>query len=121
MDVETNGSIAQRGTTPTKDRLHMFPNIVQCSWGLYAETGECKVLADYDIKLDGWPMHCKGNFHGIAFEKALNECIDLNNVSIEYANDIEHCCSKPVCHNMILIRCCAKRVYEKCYGSKSCW
>ena len=73
MDVETNGLIKQRGTTPTKDNLHMFPNIVQFCWGLFTETGECELTKDYMIKPDGWTMNGKESFHGISLEKALKE------------------------------------------------
>ena len=44
MDCETNGLIKQRGLNPTQTNLNMFPRIVQFSWGLYTETGECKKL-----------------------------------------------------------------------------
>ena len=100
MDVETNGLIKQRGITPTKDNLHMFPNIVQFSWGLYYENGECKVLKDYIIKPDGWSMNGKEQFHGITLEKANNEGVDIKTVLSEYKYDIDNCCSKLVCHNM---------------------
>ena len=100
MDVETNGLIKQRGITPTKDNLHMFPNIVQFSWGLFTETGECKVMKDYTIKPDGWTMNGKEAFHGITLEKALKEGVDIKTVLNEYKHDIENCCSKLVCHNL---------------------
>lgn len=100
MDVETNGLIKQRGITPTRDNLHMFPNIVQFSWGLFTETGECKVMKDYIIKPDGWTMNGKEAFHGITLEKALKEGVDIKTVLNEYKHDIENCCSKLVCHNL---------------------
>jgi len=100
MDVETNGLIKQRGITPTRDNLHLFPNIVQFSWGLYRENGECKVLKDYIIKPNGWSMNGKEQFHGITLEKANNEGVDIKTVLSEYKYDIENCCSKFVCHNM---------------------
>ena len=100
MDVETNGLIKQRGITPTRDNLHMFPNIVQFSWGLFTETGECKVMKDYIIKPDGWTMNGKDAFHGITLEKALKEGVDIKTVLNEYKHDIENCCSKLVCHNL---------------------
>ena len=100
MDVETNGLIKQRGITPTKDNLHMFPNIVQFSWGLFTETGECKSMKDYIIKPDGWTMNGKEAFHGITLEKALKEGVDIQTVLNEYKHDIENCCSKLVCHNL---------------------
>ena len=100
MDVETNGLIKQRGITPTKDNLHMFPNIVQFSWGLFTETGECKSMKDYIIKPDGWTMNGKEAFHGITLEKALKEGVDIKTVLNEYKHDIENCCSKLVCHNL---------------------
>ena len=100
MDVETNGLIKQRGITPTRDNLHMFPNIVQFSWGLFTETGECKVMKDYIIKPDGWTMNGKEAFHGTTLEKALKEGVDIKTVLNEYKHDIENCCSKLVCHNL---------------------
>ena len=100
MDVETNGLIKQRGITPTRDNLHLFPNIVQFSWGLYRENGECKVLKDYIIKPNGWSMNGKEQFHGITLEKANNEGVDIKTVLSEYKYDIENCCSIFVCHNM---------------------
>lgn len=100
MDVETNGLIKQRGITPTRDNLHLFPNIVQFSWGPYRENGECKILKDYIIKPNGWSMNGKEQFHGITLEKANNEGVDIKTVLSEYKYDIENCCSKFVCHNM---------------------
>ena len=54
MDCETNGLIKQRGVNPTPTNLNMFPRIVQFSWGLYTETGECKEIKDFIIKPNGW-------------------------------------------------------------------
>lgn len=90
MDVETNGLIKQRSITPTRDNLHMFPNVVQFSWGLFTETGECKVMKDYIIKPDGWTMNGKESFHGITLEKALKEGVDIRTVLSEHKHDIEH-------------------------------
>ena len=78
----------------------MFPNIVQFSWGMFTETGECKVMKDYIIKPDGWTMNGKESFHGITLEKALKEGVDIKTVLNEYKHDIENCCSKLVCHNL---------------------
>ena len=88
MDVETNGLIKQRGITPTRDNLHLFPNIVQFSWGLYRENGECKVLKDYIIKPNGWSMNGKEQFHGITLEKANNEGVDIKTVFYHNINTI---------------------------------
>ena len=100
MDVETNGLIKQRGVTPTKNNLDLFPNIVQFSWGLFTETGECKTMKDFIIKPDGWSMNGKDMFHGITLERAYEEGVDIKTVLNEYKNDIENNCSKLVCHNL---------------------
>ncbi len=70
MDVETNGLIQQRGLTPDKNNLSMFPRIVQFSWALYTETGVRKEIKDYIIKPNGWKMNGKEKYHGITFEKS---------------------------------------------------
>ena len=100
MDVETNGLIKQRDITPTRDNLHMFPNLVQFSWGLFTQTGECNVMKDYIIKPDGWTMNGKESFHGITLEKAFKEGVGIKTVLNEYKSDIENCCSNLVCHNL---------------------
>ena len=100
MDVETNGLIKQRGATPTNHNLNLFPNIVQFSWGLFHESGECKHLKDYIIKPDGWAMNGSEKCHGITLEKANQEGVAIENVLKEYKHDIENCCSKLVCHNV---------------------
>lgn len=100
MDVETNGLIKQRGITPTKNNLNMYPNIVQFSWGLFTETGECKIMKDFIIKPNGWTMNGSEAYHGITLERAIEEGIDIKNVLNEYKKDIENHCSKLVCHNL---------------------
>ena len=100
MDVETNGLIKQRGLTPNKNNLDYFPRIVQFSWGLYTEDGECKEMKDFIIKPDGWNMNGKEKFHGITQERALNEGVDIKDVLTEYKNDIDNHCCKLVCHNL---------------------
>ena len=100
MDVETNGLIKQRGLTPNKNNLDYFPRIVQFSWGLYTEDGECKEMKDFIIKPDGWNMNGKEKFHGITQERALKEGVDIKYVLTEYKNYIENHCCKLVCHNL---------------------
>ena len=100
MDVETNGLIKQRGLTPNKNNLDYFPRIVQFSWGLYTEDGECKEMKDFIIKPDGWNMNGKEKFHGITQERALKEGVDIKDVLTEYKNDIDNHCLKLVCHNL---------------------
>jgi DNA polymerase III epsilon subunit-like protein len=100
VDVETNGLIGQRGATPTDHNLHLFPNIVQFSWGLFYESGECKEMKDYIIKPNGWTMNGKEEFHGITLERANKEGVDIIEVLKEYKNDIEQYCSKLVSHNL---------------------
>lgn len=100
FDVETNGLIKQRGVTPTNHNLHLFPNIVQFSWGLFYETGECKQMKDYIIKPNGWGMNGSDKCHGITLERANKEGVDIKEVLNEYKHDIENCCSKLVSHNL---------------------
>ena len=100
MDVETNGLIKQRGLTPNKNNLDYFPRIVQFSWGLYTEDGECKEMKDFIIKPDGWNMNGKEKFHGITYERAVAEGVDIKDVLTEYKNDIDNHCCKLVCHNL---------------------
>ena len=100
MDVETNGLIKQRGLTPNKNNLDYYPRIVQFSWGLFTENGECKEMKDFIIKPDGWNMNGKEKFHGITQERALKEGVDIKDVLIEYKNDIDNHCCNLVCHNM---------------------
>ena len=100
MDVETNGLIKHWSATPSKHNLHLFPNIVQMSWGLYHENGECKAMKNYIIKPNDWHMHESEKFHGISLEKASQEGIDIKTVLTEYKNDIENYCIKLVCHNI---------------------
>jgi len=54
VDVETNGLIKDRNIEPDKSNLKYFPHIVQFSWGLYTEDGECKEVKDYIIKPTNW-------------------------------------------------------------------
>ena len=100
MDVETNGLIKQRGITPTLHNLHMFPHVVQFSWGLFTEKGECKVMKDYIIKPDGWDMNGSDRIHGITYERANQEGVDIKTVLQKYKHDIDNHCSKLVCHNL---------------------
>ena len=74
MDVETNGLIKQRGATPTNHNLNLFPNIVQFSWGLFYESGECKQMKDYIIKPNGWAMNGSEKCHGITLESISRRC-----------------------------------------------
>lgn len=100
LDVETNGLLKQRGATPNKQNLNLFPNIVQMSWGLYKSNGECKTIKNYIIKPNGWTMNNTERFHGITWETALFEGVEIKNVLDEYKNDIENHCVKLVCHNI---------------------
>lgn len=100
LDVETNGLIKQRGATPTYHNLHLFPNIVQFSWGLFHESGECKQMKDYIIKPNGWTMNGKEEYHGIILARANKEGVDIKEVLKEYQHDIENSCSKLVSHNL---------------------
>ncbi len=64
VEVETNGLIGQRAATPTEHNLLLFPNIVQFSWGLFYESGECQQMKDEIIKPNGWTMNGKEEYHG---------------------------------------------------------
>ena len=100
MDVETNGLIGQRGAMPTDHNLYLFPRIVQFSWGLYTETGECKEVKDFIIKPNGWTMDGSDRIHGITQERAATEGVDILDVLTRYQYDIENHCCKLVCHNV---------------------
>ena len=100
MDCETNGLIKQRGLNPTQTNLNMCPRIVQFSWGLYTEDGECKEVKDFIIKPDGWTMNGSDRYHGITQERATTEGVDIKNVLTTYKDDIENHCCKLVCHNV---------------------
>ena len=63
MDCETNGLINSRTLQPSANNLTMFPRIVQFSWGLYTENGECKEIKDFIIKPDGWAMNGSERCH----------------------------------------------------------
>ena len=80
MDVETRGLIKQRGVNPTPTNLSLFPNIVQFSWGLYTETGDCKEVKDFIIKPNGWTMAGSDKYHGITQERATTEGVDIVDV-----------------------------------------
>jgi DNA polymerase III alpha subunit (gram-positive type) len=99
MDVETTGLI-KRGLTPNSKNLNMFPNIVQFSWGLYTESGECKQIKDYIIKPNNWTVGQSVRYHGISQERALAEGVDIKDALTDYKNDIDNHCSLLVCHNM---------------------
>jgi len=66
LDVETNGLINSRTLQPSANNLTLFPRIVQFSWGLYTENGECKEMKDFIIKPDGWTMNGSESYHGIS-------------------------------------------------------
>ena len=100
MDVETTGLIKKRGLTPNSKNLNMFPNIVQFSWGLYTESGECKQIKDYIIKPNNWTVGQSVRYHGISQERALAEGVDIKDALTDYKNDIDNHCSLLVCHNM---------------------
>ncbi len=90
MDVETNGLI--RGA--------VYPRIVQFSWGLYNTNGEVVELKDYIIKPNGWTMNGSDRCHGISYERAIKEGVDIKGVLKEYKNDIDNKCVKLGCHNI---------------------
>ena len=100
MDCETNGLIKQHGVNPSPTNLNMFPRIVQFSWGLYTETGECKEIKDFIIKPNGWAMHGSDSYHGITEARATAEGVDIVDVLTKYKYDIENHCCKLVCHNV---------------------
>jgi DNA polymerase III alpha subunit (gram-positive type) len=100
MDVETTGLIKKRGLTPNSKNLNMFPNIVQFSWGLYTESGECKQIKDYIIKPNNWTVGESVKYHGISQERALAEGVDIKEALSDYKHDIDNHCSLLVCHNM---------------------
>ena len=77
LDCETNGLIKERGVNPTQTNLHKCPRIVQFSWGLYTETGECKEIKDFIIKPNGWAMNGSDRCHGITQARATAECVDI--------------------------------------------
>jgi DNA polymerase III epsilon subunit-like protein len=99
MDVETTG-LTKRGLTPNRNNLNMFPNIVQFSWGLYTESGECKQIKDYIIKPNNWRVGGSVRYHGISQERAETEGVDISEALSDYKNDIDNHCSLLVCHNM---------------------
>ena len=39
-----------RNIEPDKSNLKYFPQLVQFSWGLYTEDGDCKEVKEYIIK-----------------------------------------------------------------------
>ena len=78
----------------------MFPHVVQFSWGLFTEAGECKIMKDYIIKPDGWGMNGSDRIHGITYERANQEGVDIKTVLQEYKHDIDNHCCKLVCHNL---------------------
>ena len=100
MDVEATGLIKKRGLTPSSKHIIMFPNIVQFSWGLYTESGECKQIKDYVIKPNNWTVGESVRYHGISQERALAEGVDIKDALTDYENDIDNHCSLLVCHNM---------------------
>ena len=100
MDCETNGLIKQRGVNPTPTNLNMCPRIVQFSWGLYTETGECKEIKDFIIKPNGWTMNGSDRCHGITQTRATAEGVDILDVLAKYKYDIDNHCCKLVCHNV---------------------
>ena len=68
MDVETNGLI--RGA--------VYPRIVQFSWGLYSTKGELIELKDFIIKPTDWKMNGSDKCHGISYEKAMADGMDID-------------------------------------------
>ena len=100
MDVETIGLMNKRGLTPNNTNLNMLPNIVQFSWGLYTENGECKQIKDYIIKRNNWVVGDSVKYHGISQEKAVAEGVDIKEALTDYKNDIDNNCFLLVCHNM---------------------
>ena len=100
LDVETNGLKGQYDAKADAYNLHLFPRIVQFSWGLYTETGEQVKVKDYIIKPNGWGLKGSEKNHGITYERAVAEGVDIEAVLAEYKHDIENCCSKLVCHNI---------------------
>ena len=100
MDVETTG-LFKRGLTPNRNNLNMFPNIVQFSWGMYTESGECKQIKNYIIKPNNWTVGETVKYHGISQEIALAEGVDIKEALSDYKNDIDNHCSLLVCHNMV--------------------
>ncbi len=100
MDVETNGLIASRTIQPNLTNLSQFPRIVQFSWGLYSENGECQKMKDYIIKPNGWKMNGSDRYHGISQEKAEADGICIQDILKEYKNDIDNNCVRVVCHNL---------------------
>ena len=99
VDVETNGLIKDRNIEPNKFNLMYFPHIVQFSWGLYTEDGECKEVKDYIIKPTNWLVGESERIHGITQENAMDEGIDIKEVLENYKNDINNKCLNLVCHN----------------------
>ena len=43
----------------------MCPRIVQFSWGLYTEDGECQEVKKIIIEPDSWAMNGSDQYHGI--------------------------------------------------------
>ncbi len=70
------------------------------SWGLYNTKGELIELKDYIIKPTDWKMNGSDRCHGISYERAIQEGVDINCVLKEYKNDIDNSCLKLVCHNI---------------------
>ena len=99
MDVETNGLLQSRGAKPNKSNVNLFPRIVQFSWGLYNDNGECLKLKNFIIKPDGWDMRGTEKYHGITKDKAITDGIDIKDALTEYQQDLEKCC-KMVCHSL---------------------
>ena len=84
MDVETNGLI--RGA--------VYPRIVQFSWGLYNTKGELIELKDFIIKPTDWKMNGSDKCHGISYEQAMVDGVDITMVLNKYKNDIDNRCLK---------------------------
>lgn len=100
MDVETNGLIkAGNSLQPNLRNLHLFPRIVQFSWGIYDQNGLCQEMHDFLIKPDGWVMNESDQIHGINIDKADKEGVPIKEALIAYKNSLEKC-SKLVCHNL---------------------
>ena len=89
MDVETKGLIKKRGLTQNSKNVNMFPNIVQFSWGLYTESGECKQIKDYIIKPHNWTVGESVKNHGISQERAVAKGVDIREALSNYKNDID--------------------------------
>ena len=75
---------------PNNKNLHKCPRIVQFSWGLYTETGECNDIKDFIIKPNGWAINGSATNHGITQARATSEGVCSLGVLTKYKYDIEN-------------------------------